>query len=525
MGTMAADAVHWNASVHVDKWSPEQVREAIARYGTPEPTHEQLLALFGAPADVADWKGNLVTIAGLGMVTNLILGLGAQAANGNTTTRIGMGNGTGTAARSDTDLSAASGSANRWFQPCTVSQITTAYTNDTMNFVALFGTSNGNFVWNEWCADAETEIMTIDGWRRYDELSGAPEVLVLDPVTFTTRFEPLLDVAIWPERKRTLRLFEGASHSSLTTLDHRWLTVRPDGNTAWQTTATLNWKSRIPKCAPYDGAPAVAKYDDAFIELIGWYWTEGWLMRRGGSVRAAIGQSQAKNPANVAAIRRALAACFPGGWSETRRPDGMVHFELQVEPTRAITAVTGADKEPAASFLVALTQAQLHLLIGAAISGDGTIQATGQRSWRQVAPSGVRSFEMACALAGIATTTTQPADDPTRFGRTPLRVGLLKRQVVLPVHAALPSTGSQTAVDALVEHEGIVWCPRTPSATWLARRRGTVYFTGNCIDVSAPTVSAGSTVGTTLLNHATSASLGTKGSGAAFTATVAIQLS
>lgn len=30
-----------------------------------------------------------------------------------------------------------------------------------------------------------------------------------------------------------------------------------------------------------------------------------------------------------------------------------------------------------------------------------------------------------------------------------------------------------------VEYGGTVWCPVTEDGTWLARRRGTVYFTGN----------------------------------------------
>ena len=29
-------------------------------------------------------------------------------------------------------------------------------------------------------------------------------------------------------------------------------------------------------------------------------------------------------------------------------------------------------------------------------------------------------------------------------------------------------------------YEGVVWCPSTKHRNWLARRNGTVYFTGNC---------------------------------------------
>lgn len=158
--TVATDDVKWNASLHVDKWSPQQVREACAAFGTPEPSHEQMLTL-GSPDDVADWRGNLVTTAGLGAITSLILGLGQQALSGSATTRVGMGNGGGTAARADTDLSAAAGSSNRWFQAvASVAQATTTYANDTMSFVATFSAANGNFNWNEWGIDVSVPTVS-----------------------------------------------------------------------------------------------------------------------------------------------------------------------------------------------------------------------------------------------------------------------------------------------------------------------------------------------------------------------------
>jgi len=36
-----------------------------------------------------------------------------------------------------------------------------------------------------------------------------------------------------------------------------------------------------------------------------------------------------------------------------------------------------------------------------------------------------------------------------------------------------------------VVHEGLIWCPTTQNKTWLARRNGTVYFTGNSNDPTA----------------------------------------
>jgi hypothetical protein len=145
--------VQWIAHARIDKFSPEHVKAACEHFGVTEPTEGQLWQI-GPPGETISRPGNLVTTAGLGTVTNLILGLGAQAATGSTTTRIGVGNGTGSSARTDTDLLAAAGSSNRYFQPVSLAtQSTTTYTNDTMTFVATFATGNGNFAWNEWGID------------------------------------------------------------------------------------------------------------------------------------------------------------------------------------------------------------------------------------------------------------------------------------------------------------------------------------------------------------------------------------
>lgn len=148
-----ADGLKWHATARVDKFSPEHVHLAAMAFGVAQPSLDMLLSL-GGPEEVVIREHNLVTTAGLGRITNLILGLGGQAASGSTTTRLGVGDGTTAAARADTDLGAASGSGNRYFQPVSsAAQSTTTYTNDTMTFVATFASANGNFAWNEWGTD------------------------------------------------------------------------------------------------------------------------------------------------------------------------------------------------------------------------------------------------------------------------------------------------------------------------------------------------------------------------------------
>jgi hypothetical protein len=109
---------------------------------------------LGEAYEVNQIPGNLLTTAGLGRIATLV-----TAGTGNlistTTARVGVGNGGGTAAIGDTDLSAAAGSANRWFQTCTVTIPSNVWT-----FVATFASADGNFAWTEFGIDIGTATVT-----------------------------------------------------------------------------------------------------------------------------------------------------------------------------------------------------------------------------------------------------------------------------------------------------------------------------------------------------------------------------
>jgi hypothetical protein len=52
---------------------------------------------------------------------------------------------------------------------------------------------------------------------------------------------------------------------------------------------------------------------------------------------------------------------------------------------------------------------------------------------------------------------------------------------------AAPTNSAQSLSRVeVVEFDGMVWCPRTPSRNWLARREGTVFFTGNTYSKPPP---------------------------------------
>jgi hypothetical protein len=332
--------------------------------------------------------------------------------------------------------------------------------------------------------DEETQVLTDRGWMSWDQVTTERQAYAFDTATQTGRFELIEAVNVREPAPRRMRLIETGGFSSLTTADHRWPVKQPwaPGKIGWRTTETLNKDSGIVRAALSSDRPGAAKFNDAFVELIGWFVTEGWIQNNTG---VRIGQSNDHNPQHVTAIRASCAAAFPDSfWSEIPRDDGMIVFYIGKEAAQAIFAATGEAKAPTADFVRSLTTAQLHLLVQRCMDGDGHTVSTGQRTWYQLHPAPVAAFEMACALAGIPTATHQPKDYGNRFGAVPQNVALLRSMTAKPLDAIRVKTCNNKprrtiANDEWVTYGGRIWGPVTPSGTWLARRKGAVYFTGN----------------------------------------------
>ena len=337
-----------------------------------------------------------------------------------------------------------------------------------------------------WCADETTEILTQRGWLRYDEVTTDDEAYVLDADRLVARFERIQAVNIFDAEPREVRLVETGGFSSLTTLNHRWpVRYRGTDKVLWRTTEQLGQGHGVIRALPRSDAPSEAKWTDAFVALVAWFWNEG-NVETAGTPRITITQSPSANWENCVALRALLDQAFPGGWREQpHRPSGCSQFRLNKGPTEALLAVCGTDKAPTPEFIRSLTAAQLRLLIDTCLAGDGHVEASGTARWAQRSEHSLRMFEMAAALAGIPTNTRPKTGE--HYGRPVSTVTLLRRRTAKPFDALTMKTGARVAgVDERRVHDGIVWCPTTPSGTWLARRNGSVYFTGNSHDWDNP---------------------------------------
>jgi N-acetylmuramoyl-L-alanine amidase len=364
--------------------------------------------------------------------------------------------------------------------------------------------------WNDvaYCVDSETEALTTVGWKRYDQLCEGDLVVTLNHETGEAEWQPVERINVFAPALREMVSIEARGHSSLTTLNHRWPverarrrtgTVRQrHANGRWAATGrsaltlalherlvvtseTLTCWDRIPTVAPVINLPKTSVYSDAFVELVAWAWTEGHVARSRGKLTTGIVlyQSHVANPHLVERIRTCLTDLYGPPRTSLRArtsvPTWRVYqaghkteFRLNHAAGRQVLEVmSAADKIVSTRFITSLTETQLRRFVEVSILADGcTIGPTSMVG--QGVEGRLEALQIAATLLGRRTYRFQGILRGTaRFG---LRISTSRRSLSFWPHRAEPRR---------VEHDDIVWCPTTPNGTWLARRRGTIYFTGN----------------------------------------------
>lgn len=341
-----------------------------------------------------------------------------------------------------------------------------------------------------YCCDEETKIFTNRGWLKFNEVRVGDFTLGIEDHNGTpeSRWDCVSEVSIFDKTVRNLTSMTGQCHNSLTTSNHKWLT-KPYNHAKylnWKTTANLcdpKNRQRIPITAIRTDINRDVIYKDDFVELVAWFYTEGNFV---GNNTIAITQSPSANLENCERIERLLFRMMGTGhrnigqgrrgggpWSLTEGVGRASNYRiLDEEICGDVRAIVGwPDKIVSAEFLVNLTETQLDLFIEVCLLGDGCCFTrtrehkldTDVRTFKQANEGRIENFEMACALRGIGTHTVYDSDKPE------WRLSLLWRNFT-------HNTSHETKD---IQCEGIVWCPTTSTGTWLAKREGSVYFTGN----------------------------------------------
>lgn len=338
------------------------------------------------------------------------------------------------------------------------------------------------------CTSEDTEILTKHGWLLHNQVMQGDEALTLNPDTGLAEWNEVKYVRRYPGTHDAIQM-ESNNMSSITTPDHRWLVK--DGTWAspyeFVTTEYLRQRHIIPCAAPNADIPSEPKFTDALVELVGWFITEGSWQGYSSTI------AQNANSPHINRLRACLRSLFgspyrnsslnsgrrdlPPGWYERVKnhdPNG-VQFKLNAGATSILRQyVEGKNKIATNDFILSLTKAQLRLFIDSCFYGDG---CANKFEIRQNDKHRLEPIALACILLGWGVNYNQWKSADPRYPDTTVYQLLISRNRIgaKPIQSKA-RYGSK--VDEII-YNGIVWCPKTDNGTWLARRNGKVYFTGN----------------------------------------------
>lgn len=318
------------------------------------------------------------------------------------------------------------------------------------------------------CLSEDTEILTIDGWKRYDEIEKGTMIKTLNIKKMIIEDKKVKSV-FKKHYKGVMYNLKNRIQDQLISPGHR--IVRKKFNTSRYVLEpieeVLKLKSPIITLVSTDNLKDDASISDEQIKLIAWIIGEGSVEKRsrhGSCYRVSIYQSAIKNKSNYEEIK-SLLNHFKLNYSEyTQHGLGSPVQRIRLNADSSKVIHNWLSKENVKFIpnqFLNMSQKQSKLFI------DTFMKAEGFEGCK-IATSDVdilNDLQAVVTNAGYGSTVLKR--EPTIGTKSIYVLRLIKHK--------------ETYIKRItkVDYKGIIWCPNTENETVIARRNGKVFITGN----------------------------------------------
>lgn len=342
------------------------------------------------------------------------------------------------------------------------------------------------------CADEHTEILSKEGWKKWNEVTMDDEIATFDILDETIHYH------------KPYAIYKYNYGGELVVIENQWVAqyVTPNHRVLLKYVYSAKRKEpdnfwhyvRADAIRPYSGIliPLSGRYEGELdvgstekAELLGWILTEGCLsgLRKGKGI--TIYQSYDANPDKVKRIEELLQKCkidykridrkrkrsiIKG--KEYIRHEVCLYIKKRGKNWQWILDWINEDKTPKWK-LLHLKHEQLEALYRGIILGDGHHRKDGRESLTQKSDYVREWFRTLCIHLGKRT---------TEFNNPRLRsAGTVF--VTQKNYAQIHQSDFYECVRK-VKYKGVVWCPHLPNTNFVARRKGEdgkfrYFITGN----------------------------------------------
>lgn len=341
------------------------------------------------------------------------------------------------------------------------------------------------------CVDEETEALTTDGWRRYDQLYNGQPILTKNCNTGILEWQPIENINIYPDYQGDLYSFEGKTFSALTNGKHRWLCnhdSKPGSKAEFLTTEEL-YNSKIVRpihrTGEYNGNRKKV-LDDDLVYLLGIILTDGHLRyyrdktkpRYGKPWYALITQSKEKN---IPLIQSAIDK-LDNRFTYIHKVYGKKHVWKFNKDFADYLDTIIPNKKLNMSLIHSLTKSQIRLLLDGMILGDGCKHGT------RILTSSIEQanlIQVLVVMAGYYSNILINYNRGIHISNKIKRGKIITKNISYLVTIGESkyfhhrSTRGINHIKKLSNQKQLIWCPTVKNGTWVCRRKGKTYITGN----------------------------------------------
>ena len=333
------------------------------------------------------------------------------------------------------------------------------------------------------CVDYDTEILTSTGWKKHNEVCEGDVVLSYNLETQLVESDVVEQVHDYPG-PRQVYSFKSTTFDAVCTPEHKWVYTTNNKPNLVESSKIFNnkWPDYPILRVADNGIESKCDMSDNKLKLLGWLMTDGSYYGPDQVHHMHIYQSVAREK-GVSVFADMITTLEELGYKYTDSEKGQYHsvyiwknefteWVRNTFPNRVLTHY----------FVSLLSQHQSVVLLKAMMDGDGTgTDITGYFTCST--EDKVNVFQHLCFKAGYASNCYKYDDTRCKhYGNVPNKGGYVqstkpcyrvcvlktKRAHVYPQHKSVLTCGG-------------VWCVTTRNHTWVARRNGKVYVTGNSI--------------------------------------------
>lgn len=330
------------------------------------------------------------------------------------------------------------------------------------------------------CVDTETEMLTASGWKKYNEVESGELAAQYDLASHKLSWGKVESIVSYKVKNQNMVSVGNFNLDIKLTPNHRTIVSKINRNNGTMglpqiiRADQLTVQHQIPISAEWE-AGGESPVSPEFAELLGWYVAEGWENPNGKHLE--ISQSLSANKSKAERIEYLLSqvgARFSRALGVSKyngSPYYMYYF--QVDGFINLKLREYAPHKLLSHSVLLWDSSLLNCLLNGLVNGDGHVREDGRQCFIQKSKQTIDIVQAIAVRCGYATLVRQ-------------RKGMWRLYLTKKRFVGLRGTGGKNKEINTEPYTGIVWCPQMPLGTFVARRNGRMFITGNTFHPDLP---------------------------------------